>query len=288
MKKWLIMLFSVFLVTGFVIEEAEARRMGGARSLGAQRQATPPAQRPQQAQQQNAAQGAAAAQGARSGMGRWLAPLAGLAVGLGLASLFGEQMGSLLVALLIAAVVFFAIRALLRGMGAGQQAQQRRVQYAGMERTSMNTPASTPPAGPFGGGGAAALQEEPTPAIPAGFDSEGFVREAKRQFVALQAANDRGDADEIRDFCTDELFVELKRDIDERAGAAQQTDIVTLEGELESVVTEGALHWATVRFSGMLREAGDGPATPFEERWHLQKSAAGNSGWLLAGIQQVD
>lgn len=287
MKKWLMMLFSVVLVTGFVIDDADARRLGGARSLGVQRHATPPAKRPQQAQQQNAAQGAAAAQGARPGMGRWLAPLAGLAAGLGLAALFGEQMGSLLVALLIAALVFFAIRALLRGMGVGQPGQQRRMQYAGMERTDLNAPASAPPAGPFGGG-AAAAQDEPAPAIPAGFDSEGFVREAKRQFVALQAANDRGDVEAIRDFCTDELFAELKRDIDERQGMAQQTDIVTLEAELESVVTEGALHWATVRFSGMLREAGDGPAASFEERWHLQKPAAGNSGWLLAGIQQVD
>lgn len=287
MKKWLIMLFSVFLVTGFVIEEAEARRLGGARSLGVQRQATPPAQRPQQAQQQNAAQGAAAAQGARSGMGRWLAPLAGLAAGLGLAALFGEQMGSLLVALLIAAVVFFAIRALLRGMGAGQNAQQQRMQYAGMDRAAAGAPPASPPPAATFGGSATNLQPEPTPSIPAGFDSEGFVREAKRQFVALQAANDRGDAEAIRDFCTDELYAELKRDIDERGGTAQQTDIVTLEAQLDQVTTEGPMHWATLRFSGMLREAGDGPATPFEELWHLQKPAVGNSGWLLAGIQQV-
>lgn len=289
MKKWLIMLFSVFLVTGFVIEEAEARRLGGARSLGMQRQATPPAQRPQQAQQQSAAQQqGAAAQGARSGMGRWLAPLAGLAAGLGLAALFGEQMGSLILMLLIGAVLFFVIRALLRGMGAGQAAQQRNMHYAGLGRDVAGAPpASAPPAATFGGS-ATNLQPEPSPSIPAGFDSEGFVREAKRQFVALQAANDRGDAEEIRDFCTDELYAELKRDIDERQGAAQQTDIVTLNAELVEVVTEGAMHWATVRFSGMLREEGDGPATPFEELWHLQKPAVGNTGWLLAGIQQVD
>ncbi len=283
MKKWLLMAFAAVLCTGMVMEQAEARRLGGARSLGAQRQMAPqkPAQQQQAGQQQNAA-APAAAPTARPGMGRWLAPLAGLAAGLGLAALFGEQMGSLLVAMLIAAVVFFAIRALLRGMGGGQQ-QRQRMQYAGPDRD----PVAAPPAATFGGGGAMRAQE-PTPAVPAGFDSETFLREAKRQFVALQAANDKGDAESIRDFVTDELYAELKRELDERQGAAQRTDVVTLEARLEEVTTEGLVHWASIRFSGMLREEGDSAPTRFEELWHLQKPATGNSGWLLAGIQQVD
>lgn len=282
MKKWLVMVFAVVLGAGMVMEEAEARRLGGARSLGAQRQMAPqkPAQQQQQATQQQNAAAPAAAQGTRSGMGRWLAPLAGLAAGLGLAALFGDEMGSLLVAMLIAAAVFFVIRALLRGMGAGQQ-QRQRMQYAGPDRD----PVAAPPAATFGGGTMRA--QEPTPAVPAGFDSETFLREAKRQFVALQAANDRGDLESIRDFVTDELYAELKQELDERQGATQQTDVVTLEAQLEEVVTEGLVHWASIRFSGMLREEGNGAATHFEEFWHLQKSAVGNSGWLLAGIQQV-
>ena len=287
MKKWLIMVFGFVLMAGFVMEEAEARRLGGARSIGIQRQATPPqkpVQRQEQAtpQQQNAAPGAAAAQNAaRPGMGRWLAPLAGLAAGLGLAALFGEQMGSLVMLLLIGIGLFFLLRVMLRAM-AGPAPQQRPVQYAGLGGDA----AATQPAHVFGGS-SAHVQPEPVARIPAGFDVEGFVREAKRQFVALQAANDRGDAEAIRDFVTDELYAELKRDIEARGGAAQQTDVVTLDAQLEEVVTEGGMHWATIRFSGMLREEGDGPATPFEELWHLQKPAAGDTGWLLAGIQQV-
>ena len=283
MKKWLVMMFAVVLGAGLVMEAAEARRLGGARSLGAQRQMAPqkPAQQQQQAGKQQNAAAPAAAQGARPGMGRWLAPLAGLAAGLGLAALFGDEMGSLLVAMLIAAAVFFVIRALLRGMGAGQQ-QRQRVQYAGLDRD----PAGTPPAMKFGGG-TPRPQTESTPTVPAGFDSETFLREAKRQFVALQAANDHGDVESIRDFVTDDLYAELKEELDERQGATQQTDVVTLEAQLEEVVTEGLVHWASIRFSGMLREEGNGAATHFEELWHLQKSAVGNSGWLLAGIQQV-
>ncbi len=281
MKKWLVLMFGLVLSMGFIMEDAEARRLGGARSLGAQRQMAPqkPVQNTQQAAPQ---QNTAAAQGARPGMGRWLAPLAGLAAGLGLAALFGDQMGSLLVALLIAVAVFFVIRLFLRGMN--PQTRGRGMQYAGAGREAAGIPPSTHQ---FGGGAHTAAQPEVRGAIPAGFDSEGFLREAKRQFVALQAANDRGDVTAIRDFATDELYAELRQDFENRQGAAQQTDVVTLEAQLEEVVTEGDLHWASIRFSGMLREEGDATAAPFEEIWHLQKPARGEGGWLLAGIQQV-
>lgn len=281
MKKWLVLMFGLVLSMGFIMEDAEARRLGGARSLGAQRQMAPqkPVQNSQQAApQQNATSGAA--QGARPGMGRWLAPLAGLAAGLGLAALFGDQMGSLLVALLIAVAVFFVIRLFLRGMN--PQPRGQGMQYAGGRE-----PAAAPPPSTHQFGGAHATPSATRATIPPGFDSEGFLREAKRQFVALQAANDRGDVEAIRDFVTDELYAELRHDLEGRQADAQQTDVVTLEAQLEEVVTEGELHWASIRFSGMLREEGNAAAAPFEEIWHLQKAARGDSGWMLAGIQQA-
>jgi predicted lipid-binding transport protein (Tim44 family) len=62
--------------------------------------------------------------------------------------------------------------------------------------------------------------------------------------------------------------------------------VVTLNATLLELVTEGGLHWASVRFSGSIREQAGTPAGPFEEIWNLQKPADGSSGWLLAGIQQ--
>jgi predicted lipid-binding transport protein (Tim44 family) len=47
------------------------------------------------------------------------------------------------------------------------------------------------------------------------------------------------------------------------------------------------MHWASVRFSGLLREESGGAPQSFAEVWNLQKAARGDSGWLLAGIQQL-
>jgi predicted lipid-binding transport protein (Tim44 family) len=47
------------------------------------------------------------------------------------------------------------------------------------------------------------------------------------------------------------------------------------------------VHWASVRFSGTVREAAGGAPEAFTEVWNLVKPRDGSSGWLLAGIQQM-
>ena len=60
-----------------------------------------------------------------------------------------------------------------------------------------------------------------------------------------------------------------------------------LDAELLEVVTEGPQHWASVRFTGTVREAPGAAPETFSEVWNLVKPADGSSGWLLAGIQQM-
>jgi len=128
------LLFSLCVGLSVVIEDAEARRLGGGRSMGrqsnnvSQREAPAPQQASRPAQGQ---QGAAAPAPQQPSRNRWLGPLAGLAAGIGIASLlshFGmggalaEAMGSMLmIGLLVLAGVF--IYRMWRGANAknGQQ-----------------------------------------------------------------------------------------------------------------------------------------------------------------------
>jgi predicted lipid-binding transport protein (Tim44 family) len=145
-------------------------------------------------------------------------------------------------------------------------------------------------------GQSAGFESQPAAAqpasVPAGFDAAGFLRGAKMNFVKLQLANDAGNLEEIREFATPEMFDELSKDVSSRGAESQQTDVVTLNADLLEVVTEGAgaeqRHWASVRFSGMMRETRGAEPVGFEEVWNLVKPADGSSGWLLAGIQQMN
>jgi predicted lipid-binding transport protein (Tim44 family) len=283
MKKLAVTVFSLLLGIGFVAEDAEARsRLGGGRSLGAQRQALPP-QKPSAAPQQSAQQAAPASPQAASGS-RWLGPLAGLAAGLGLGWLiaqggFGAAMAAMLMALAAAAVAFAVFR-----MFAQRRAQAPQAQYAGL---GSETVAAPPPSQLPGSAGAQPdYRGQFVPSIPSGFDVEAFLKQARRNFLRLQEANDRSDLELLRSVTTPEMFDALQGDVAAQVGQGQ-TDVVTLDASLIEVVTEGRLHWASVRFSGSIREDASAQAKPFEEVWHLQKPVDGSSGWLLAGIQQV-
>lgn len=293
MKTWALVLATIFTL-GIVSFDAEAKRMGGARSLGKQReaigqQATPraPAQ-----QQQQAAQGTPPAQQA-TGASRWLGPLAGLALGAGLAALFLNNgiagvLAGLLLMLAIAAGIFFLVR-----MVRGRTAPQAPMQYAGATpagRAPSVEPVYRAPAAGVAPHSVAATtaggETTGAPALPAGFDAAEFTRHAKLNFVRLQAANDTGDVSTIRDFLTPDLYREIEAEIQARGGAAQKTDVVTLDAEVLDVTTEGPNHVVSVRFSGLIRESEQAQPEAFTEIWHLEKPVRGNSGWLVAGIQQ--
>lgn len=273
MRKWMLVVCAAVLGGTLVIEDVEARRIGGARSIGVQRSVTPatPAKPAQQQAAPQQGQNTAAAP-ATSGASRWMPILGGLALGGILGYLFGGNglLGILLVALLAIGAVL-AVRAFARGRA---QAAPQRMQYAGMG----HEPVAAPPPSRSAGVTAGAAKK-----LPAGFDEAAFLKGAKLNFIRLQAANDSGRIDEVREFTTDELFEELKQDI--RGG--QQTDVVSLQADLLEVATEGERHWASVRFSGLIREAPGGEPAEFGEVWNLVKPANGASGWLLAGIQQM-
>ncbi len=288
MKRILVGLMAVFLGVGLAVGEADAAKVGGGRSLGTQRSITntPQATPPRQAQQAAPATPPAAAQPA-SGLSRWAPMLGGLAIGGLLGSMFagngfGGAIGSILMMALLAFAVVFAIRLFMRGRAAPQAAPAGGpMQYSGLGNETVAAP---PPSQASG------FEPQPalTPAnIPAGFDAEGFLRQAKLSYIRMQTANDSGNLTELRDFTTPDMYEALKGDVEARGGAKQFTDVVTLNADLLEVVTEGAMHWASVRFSGLVREVPGQAPSSFEEVWNLTKPADGSSGWLLAGIQQM-
>ena len=270
MSKWLLV-SAVLAFTGiFAATEVEARRLGGGRTVGAQRNVTaPPAQTPAKPAQQAAPTQQGTQQAAPASTGsRWAPILGGLALGGILGYLFGGSglLGIVLLALLaIAAVV--GVRALMRRRTEAPQP----VQFAGMRET-VSVPVSN------------ALPATRSHAkVPAGFDATGFLRAAKHNFLRLQAANDAARLEEIREFTTEELYRELSSEL----GQKGETEVVGLEADLLELATEGDRHWASVRFSGTVREARGAAPEPFAEVWNLVKPADGSSGWLLAGIQQM-
>lgn len=292
-KKILLSVAMVSALVGMSIQAAEAKRFGGARNTGIQRstpiqrQATPPAAAPQQAARP-ANQAAPAAAPQQSGWRKWAGPLAGLAAGLGLGALMSHfGMGGAFGGILLAVLAGILVIALLRRFMGGARNQQAQPAYAGAGADNVSPmQREAAPQAAFGGS-AAAAPEATTGSFPAGFDAEAFVRQAKLNFIRLQAANDACNLADIRDFTSPEIFAEVKMGIDERGGKTQKTDVVVLNAEVIEVVEENGQYIASVHYSGSLREEEFAAPMDFNEIWHLSKPVDGNRGWILSGIQQV-
>jgi predicted lipid-binding transport protein (Tim44 family) len=281
-----LVLMAAAVVLGFTLHvgDAEAKRLGGGGSSGMQRQSVAPAHSPAAtpAKPQQAA-AAPQAQPKRS----WMGPLAGLAAGLGLAALashfgFGEELANFMMMALLAMVVIGVIGYFMRKK-AGQASPA--MQYAGAGNNLGGGQMPRPDFTPAGGAMTSAAPQ--AAAIPADFDVAGFIRNAKVNFIRLQAANDAGNLDDLREFTSPEMFGEIKLAIDERRGIPQETDVQQLEAEVIEVVEEARRYIVSVRFSGLIREERNAPAAPFDEIWHMTKPVDGSKGWVIAGIQQV-
>ncbi len=278
MKRFLMLLTVALTSVSLFAATAEAKRFGGGSSLGKQRtttnmQAAPksPAAAP--------AQAAPAVAAPQPQGNKWLGPLAGLAIGAGLGALLagsgaGGAMGSILMVLLGVMGVM-----LLISMFRKRQAEPA-MQYAGAG--APYAPQAEPVAAAGGAVAAAAASS-----IPADFPVEAFLRSAKTSFIRLQAANDRKDLDDIREYTTPEMFAEISMQIRERDNTPQKTDVLALNTELLEVAHEGDYAIASVRMSGQLRE-NNNVAENFDEVWHVQKNLRDDKAvWLLSGIQQV-
>ena len=203
---------------------------------------------------------------------------------------------------LLAVAAFFAIRFVMSrfggganrgpqlagaGAGAGPGAQvggwQAQPEPAPMQRSTLD---ATPAAATALSAPAAAVAVAPM-TLPGGMAAADFERLAKMVFIRLQAANDASNLDDLRKFTTPELFASLRLDLQDRGAAKQQTDVVQIDAQVVDVASENQQDIVTVRFHGLIREAAEAGAEPFNELWHLVRPADGHGDWAIAGITPV-
>jgi len=278
-----------------------------------------PAQQAGPAQQAAPATAGAAAQ---AGKRSWLGPIAGLAAGIGLAALLshfgmGEAVANFLMMALLALAAVFVIGWLMRRFSAGKagagatRSNPFEPAYAGAGAGSAGTAQPANPTAPmarqadFSAGAAApgsaaasfasgaastttAVTASAAPvSLPADFDRAAFERIAKLIFIRMQAANDRCDLNDLRQFTTPEMFASIRLDLQNRGDSTQQTDVEQVDAEVLDLAREDGREVVSVRYHGQVREEPSHPATPFDEVWHLVRPADGSRDWAIAGIQPL-
>ena len=226
---------------------------------------------------------------------------------LGIGGALASAISAILMIALIGGVIFFIVRMLRRkdtpanpsaasfGAGSGFKPQAAGVSATPEIGSGLrNGPAAfqsnvgLDKAAPAAfGGAAAAVSAHQQWGVPADFDSESFLRHAKSSFIRMQAAWDRGDTNDLREFTSPEVFAELKMQIQERGNVVDFTDVVNIDAQLLGIEQTATDYLASVQFNAMIRSAKDALPEPFVEVWNMSKPLSGAGGWVLAGIQQT-
>ncbi len=261
-KITVLLLFLSFL--GFLVSTAEAARFGGGRSFGMQRSVS----------SFSRYQPPSAGYAQRASRNSWAAPLAGLALGSMLGYLlmghgFSSGIFSWLAMLSIVFVIWSLLRGKLQAVAQTMHRGQGRVFDADPSYSRVN----------YASGSASGMQN------PTNFDAEAFLREAKVQFIRLQAAYDAKDLGDLREFTGPEVFAEIQLQLQERGQKPNHTEVVSLNAELVDLHSENQTLLAAVKFKGLIQENASEPAKPFEEFWHFRKDIFREK-WLVMGVQQ--
>jgi len=259
--------------------DAHAKRFGGGKSFGS----APSHQTRQAPQQTQAAPNQAGRQtpAAASGASRWLGPLAGLAAGGLLASMFmgdgfeGIQFMDILIFGPIAFLLFRFLAARRR------QQQPAMAGHAPMQREMPQQPATS-----IFGGSAAPAAAAPVINAPAWFNEQSFVAAAREHFLSLQQHWDANEMDKISEFVTPQLLGFLKQERAEIGDAYQSTYIDDLQIQLDGVDDDAEKTTATLTFTGTAKTSRFDQGEPFSESWRMERAQGENQPWLVAGIRQ--
>jgi predicted lipid-binding transport protein (Tim44 family) len=299
MKKLLMTMMVAVVAVTVGVSNAEAKRLGGGGSFGKQSQGMSRQAPAQSSQATNTAKPAAQQGAAPKPASPWKGILGGALLGLGLGALLshlglGGAMAGMISTILMVALLALAAMFIYRMLRRNSAASGAQPAYASAQPSGFTPQIGSriDPALP------AALQSAPLASgaetvgyspwsVPVDFDTESFLRHAKTYFIRLQAAWDKVEINDIREFTTPEMFAELKMQLQERGAAPNNTDVVSIDAELLGIQTSGNEHLASIKFSGMIKESDNAPALPFSEIWNLSKPMSGQGGWLLAGIEQL-
>ena len=318
MRTFLIFMVSIIVSvmgTVAIIEDADARRMGGGRSFGGKSTFSSPAKRTTPTRQ--AAQPVSPAQQKNAQLrqsfanrGGLMGMLGGLALGGLLGALFfggAFENINFLDILLFAGIAFLLYKLFMarkrsamrqqtaaspgEAAAAASQGDYHNTAHQQTSATAQDT--ASPRRGfntdllfknkPGAAGASRSSDYRPSSASerPAGFNESEFITGAKRAYRLLQESWDRGDLTNIRTLTTDAVYREIERQFNERHGE-NRTEILKLNAELLEVQEAKGQWEVAVLFDARLREIDETSESsrrrPHEvqEVWHFVRQADSN------------
>ena len=117
-----------------------------------------------------------------------------------------------------------------------------------------------------------------------GSEPASFLRFARQRFNHVQAMNNPSNIAEIKKYFTDEMYQSIYADVANNADVAEFSN---LAANIVDQANENGQYVVSVQFTGTVSEDLNSLPQPFTEVWHFVKAQNSQDDWLVAGIQQA-
>lgn len=282
----LLTLFTLIFAIGVTATafDAEARKMGGGRSMGKSYKTAPA----QPATQQTAGQNTAGqTQTPKKSGGLMGGLLGGLLAGGLIAALMGSgafegfQIMDFLMMAGLAFVAFKIFSALRKGKA---QAPSPRTAYSGPQQFEAPQEQPLTPSSPTAVASGFAASDVPFN-LPPNFDVQAFLQGSREHYRTLQDAWNKDDLEKIREYVTPELFADLSKERATLSGE-QHTEVMFVDAELVRADHTSYHAQVSLKFSGRYRDSQEGVEQDIKEVWHLERDLTKeNAPWLIVGLE---
>ncbi|GGB51007.1 preprotein translocase subunit Tim44 [Oceanisphaera marina] len=282
----LLTLFTLIFAIGVTATafDAEARKMGGGRSMGKSYKTAPA----QPAKQQTAGQNTAGqTQTPKKSGGLMGGLLGGLLAGGLIAALMGSgafEGFQIMDFLMIAGLAFVAFKifgALRKGKA---QAQPPLTAYSGPQQFEAPKEQPLTSSSPTAVASGFAASDVPFN-LPPNFDMQAFLQGSREHYRTLQEAWNKDDLEKIREYVTPELFADLSKERATLSGE-QHTEVMFVDAELVRADHTSYHAQVSLKFSGRYRDSQEGVEQDIKEVWHLERDLTKeNAPWLIVGLE---
>ncbi len=272
-------------------DDADARRIGGGRSIGRTTTVRPSAPAGvttgQQHFQQQRAVGSTAGAAAVNRRGMFGGVLGGLLAG----SLIGSLLmgggfaggGGFLDVIIIGLLIYFGLK-----FFRNRQQNQNNAQTYRQAQTYQDEDAQ----GPNTQGSSAwdNLRSERAPRTDVQtsgtFNTEEFLEGAKKLYVRMQESWDLRDIEDIKQFTSPIMHKDIEEQFKEDPNPSK-TELLLINAQVLEVKQEGNYEQVAVLFDVLMKEAENENNEQVREIWNFSRNKADNGSWVLDGIQQV-
>lgn len=274
-------------------DDADARRLGGGRSIGRTTTVRPSApagvtsgqQHFQQQQRSAVNNNAGAATMSRRGM------FGGLFGGLLAGTLLGSLLmgggvggsGGLLDLIILGLIIYFGIKFFKNRKQKNNQSYSQNYQDVNYSQTNTQN---------FQANGNSAWDnlrseraETTDPYTSTGtFNTEEFLEGAKKLYVRMQESWDMRDIEDIKQFTSPVMHKDIEEQFKEDPNPSK-TEIILINPSVLEVKQEGDYEQVAVLFDVLMKEAENENNEQVREIWNFSRNKAKNGNWVLDGIQ---